>query len=51
MIALVVSPWEKLTLGKRKRSEPTKTNMESGERSMLADPVPFIRSVPLINHT
>ena len=48
MIALVVSPCEKVTSGKRKWNDPTKTNINNIERSMVVD-----SSSPLliVNHT
>jgi hypothetical protein len=51
MIALVVSPWEKVTSGKRKWNNATRTNIERVERSMVVGPVPFIWAVRMINLT
>jgi hypothetical protein len=39
MIALVVSPWEKVASGKRKHSDPTKTNIKRVARGMVVGPV------------
>jgi hypothetical protein len=51
MIALVVSPWGKVTSGKRKWNIPTRTTIERIERSLVVEPVPFTRTIRMINHT
>jgi hypothetical protein len=41
MIALVVSPWENATCGKKRTNDPAKTNIEKAFWSIAVIAVPF----------